>query len=725
MLFFTLLPFLDFDAQGCNICILRQKAVESRQSLVDNMEKKLGKSGGLPQLTGATHLGQGRVGFSSMAQHTADTTRESLASTAKDGDGLVLAQYNGKGVYFQAKLTAIDHTKFGDDEIHLLRIKLNFMKSFFRRKRYRGAKINVQAKKIPKGNEPRIVRIAPEANSHHISDLEVTTEGKVTIGGGGSGGPANININAEASKGNKTSYEGVRLIHGVIQGSQTAMWQVHEESASETGLPPVMNLLMAVCCGSRFSLELHMDIKYKNSWPLPSTIHAPLSSVAGEFTIPSLEDLDKEATNEMKRKIELLLDKAKSFARIEQDRLRDFEIILTEKIKELDPVDGQSTKANTNAIFSKIEGAHKHFLSDWETKSLMYHYVSIKRNYRDKREINLEAGEILNQTQDLLQHIPRNRFLAMVAASNDAHVKASDKATVEPIVPQDLERLSKTLPQDQHEALTGDDTAASPVRQDILESSNDDKITIKPIAPTAEDTTDLCEAADEPSSVVPVDSKQDRRLIESKDVYDRTPLLVAAKDGNAAKVELLLESHADVNSKDDDGRTALSWAATNGHEAVVELLMMRGADVNSKDYDGQTALSWAATNGHEAVVELLMMRNADVNSKDKHGRTALSWAATNGREAVVELLMMRGADVNSKDYDGQTALSRAATNGHEAVVELLMMRDASLAPPASMTRAHRGGHFESTGVLRSLSNVNDSAFDDFNPVGPGYKVTRL
>ena len=184
--------------------------------------------------------------------------------------------------------------------------------------------------------------------------------------------------------------------------------------------------------------------------------------------------------------------------------------------------------------------------------------------------------------------------------------------------------------------------------------------------------------------------------VDFQDEYGRTPLSLAAKEGKAALVELLLETRkVNIGSKDRDDRTPMSWAAEGGHEAVVKLLLERydvqydskdngnqtplqleryEMQYDSKDNDDQTPLQQAAEGGHEAVVELLAKRfKSQYDSKDKDGRTPLSRAAEGGREAVVRLLLKwYEIDVESKDNDGWTPLWRAAYNGHEAVVKLLV-----------------------------------------------------
>ena len=55
----------------------------------------------------------------------------------------------------------------------------------------------------------------------------------------------------------------------------------------------------------------------------------------------------------------------------------------------------------------------------------------------------------------------------------------------------------------------------------------------------------------------------------------------------------LIEAKADVNSKDIYGRTPLHLAAAYGHERVAVRLLEAKADVNSKNDGGRTPLQYA------------------------------------------------------------------------------------------------------------------------------------
>ena len=121
-----------------------------------------------------------------------------------------------------------------------------------------------------------------------------------------------------------------------------------------------------------------------------------------------------------------------------------------------------------------------------------------------------------------------------------------------------------------------------------------------------------------------------------------TPLLVAAKVGDAPAVELLLKYHAMIELPNSSGVTPLMAAAGMGHSfnptrgryktdddgvECVKLLQAAGGKINARDMDGQTPLHAAAEHGWDNTVKLLVADGADLQPKDNIGLTPLDHAA--------------------------------------------------------------------------------------------------
>ncbi len=96
-------------------------------------------------------------------------------------------------------------------------------------------------------------------------------------------------------------------------------------------------------------------------------------------------------------------------------------------------------------------------------------------------------------------------------------------------------------------------------------------------------------------------------------------LIEAAQNGQADKVEALLEAGADANAKDNVGVTALMRAARTGDSDTVQALLDAGAEVNGKDNVGVTALMRAARTGDSDTVRALLDAGAEVSVNDKDG----------------------------------------------------------------------------------------------------------
>jgi ankyrin len=145
-----------------------------------------------------------------------------------------------------------------------------------------------------------------------------------------------------------------------------------------------------------------------------------------------------------------------------------------------------------------------------------------------------------------------------------------------------------------------------------------------------------------------------------------TPLMRAAKSGDAGLIRLLLDNGADPSIVLANHTTALMLAAgmtwrdgggafptrdratVEGTLETLDLLLSRGADVNAVNDAGDTALHGAVQRGSEKIIRFLAAHGASLDARNKQGRTPLD-AAVNRRErdaavAALRQLMGRTAD---------------------------------------------------------------------------------
>ena len=92
------------------------------------------------------------------------------------------------------------------------------------------------------------------------------------------------------------------------------------------------------------------------------------------------------------------------------------------------------------------------------------------------------------------------------------------------------------------------------------------------------------------------------------------PLILAAKEGHAEFVELLLASGENSDVKDSFGDSALICATVGGHITVVKQLIKYGADENIKDKNNLTSLQYAEQNGYSEIVQLLSENMDSLNN---------------------------------------------------------------------------------------------------------------
>jgi ankyrin repeat protein len=163
-----------------------------------------------------------------------------------------------------------------------------------------------------------------------------------------------------------------------------------------------------------------------------------------------------------------------------------------------------------------------------------------------------------------------------------------------------------------------------------------------------------------------------------------TPLLRAAENGQLSVARLLLEFRADLHARNCCGKTALMVAASQGHASIINLLLAQCSDVNERTFgtedDGHTALMIAASEGHAAIVGLLLQQRADANAASNSGQTALMESAAQGNLSILQLLIEHGAEIDAANKDGRSAFIWASLGGHDSVMRHLIRHKACISP---------------------------------------------
>lgn len=123
-----------------------------------------------------------------------------------------------------------------------------------------------------------------------------------------------------------------------------------------------------------------------------------------------------------------------------------------------------------------------------------------------------------------------------------------------------------------------------------------------------------------------------------------TPLVEAARYGDAPLVTRLVESGRDPNVTNVLGMTPLHYMVAGNQPDAVELLLEHGAASDPSDDGGMTPLHWAIRrHRNPAIVRLLLHYGAIPDAQDGDGKTPADYAASIPDPERSELLRILGA----------------------------------------------------------------------------------
>jgi hypothetical protein len=229
---------------------------------------------------------------------------------------------------------------------------------------------------------------------------------------------------------------------------------------------------------------------------------------------------------------------------------------------------------------------------------------------------------------------------------------------------------------------------------------------------------------------------------------DSSVLAVAAQNGSAEIVRLLLSAGASPDWVSGFEWTPLRAAATHGHAEVVKVLLERGANPNSGDKRGsiaheilgptpdsrskvkilQALLAADATalpqeeplivdavvhTAVPAILRILVAHGENPNQRRRDGTPVLVLAARLDDPGGVDTLLQSGADVDATDAAGRSALMHAVERGHESVTRILLASgaDPDMRTPDGTTALQiaRGLHRTRMQLLLGVKEVRPEA----------------
>ncbi|KAM7368236.1 hypothetical protein PAMP_014476 [Pampus punctatissimus] len=205
-----------------------------------------------------------------------------------------------------------------------------------------------------------------------------------------------------------------------------------------------------------------------------------------------------------------------------------------------------------------------------------------------------------------------------------------------------------------------------------------------------------------------------KNLINLTEPQDGTGVLhVAVAANNQDLVSFLLSQGARPNIQDNRGRTPVMLAAEQGNDGIVVLLAQNHADMRLQDTEGKGVLFYCIypTKCHTRCLQVALKCQADVNNVSTQGTHVFQLMCEKARECTPMCLIMvdGGADPDAANQKtGDTALMEAAKVGSLQLVKAILKKGGN---PNALNRkrltavhyAAMGGFFEVIQVLSAFS----------------------
>ncbi|MEX3021884.1 ankyrin repeat domain-containing protein [Kluyvera sp. STS39-E] len=159
--------------------------------------------------------------------------------------------------------------------------------------------------------------------------------------------------------------------------------------------------------------------------------------------------------------------------------------------------------------------------------------------------------------------------------------------------------------------------------------------------------------------------------------------LLAAEQGELAKLKSCLRQLVDINACNRQGQTAIILASLHKKYDCVATLIDAGVDINKQDQICLNPFLISCLNNDLTLLRLLLPARPDLNRLTRFGGVGLTPACEKGHLAIVkELLMRTPINVNHTNFVGWTPLLEAIVlndggETQQTIVALLLEHGAS------------------------------------------------
>ncbi|XP_048244587.1 ankyrin repeat domain-containing protein 50-like [Haliotis rufescens] len=201
--------------------------------------------------------------------------------------------------------------------------------------------------------------------------------------------------------------------------------------------------------------------------------------------------------------------------------------------------------------------------------------------------------------------------------------------------------------------------------------------------------------------------------VNSRGLYGRTAVMVAARRGLREMFDLIVSKGGDLTLGDDNGNNILHLACLGGDVDIVQYVLSQDiVDINSRGQYGRTPVMFAAEKGHGEVLDILVSQGGDVSRVDGSGNSILHVACIGGSVDMVKHVLSQDiVDINGGGQYGRTPLMSAVGKGRRDVFDLLVSNggDVSLVDSSSNSILHLaciGGHIDMVKYVLSLDVVD-------------------